>query len=159
MQHLLTSLLAAFAPACYPPPVDAPVTLPFVAPACAYCPGHRGLEYGVSPGTQVRAVSGGVVRFSGVVAGTRYVVVLQDDGLVATYGDLDRAARRAGDTVHRGETVGTSTATVSFGLRDGERYLDPAPRLGRWKRRPRLVPSGDRVARPGRPPTLQCTAR
>ena len=158
MQHLLTSLLVAFVPACYPPPVDAPVTRPFVAPPCAYCPGHRGLEYRVSPGTPVRAVSGGVVRFSGLVAGTMYVVVLQDDGLVATYGDLDRAVRRAGDPVRVSEMVGASTATVYFGLRDGDQYLDPAPRLGRWRRRPRLVPSGDRAARPGRPPSLHCPA-
>lgn len=144
---------------CYPPPVDAPIVQPFVAPACAYCTGHRGLEYQLAPGTSVRAVAPGVVTFSGLVAGTRYVVVMQDDGLSATYGQLDHSSRQAGDAVRAGEAVGASTDGLYFGLRDGDRYLDPQPRLGRWKRRARLVPSGGRAPRPAPPPTLQCGSR
>ena len=52
-----------------------PVVDPFRAPACAWCPGNRGLEYAPPPGPPVRAVAAGVVTFTGVVAGTRYVVV------------------------------------------------------------------------------------
>ena len=156
MQHLLTALVAAFAPACYLPPVDAPVARPFVAPACTYCPGHRGLEYDLDAGTTVRAVAGGLVTFSGVVAGTRYIVVLQNDGLSATYGQLERSVLHVGESMGVGDVVGASSDTLYFGLRDGERYLDPQPRLGRWKRRARLVPSGGRAPRPAAAPTLQC---
>src|SRR3954470_12542621 len=82
-------LLLALTPAqCYAPPVTAPVVDPFRQPPCAQCAGNRGLEYATPPGTAVTAVAGGVVTFSGVVAGTRYVVVDQPDGYRATYGRL-----------------------------------------------------------------------
>ena len=101
---------------CYLPPVDAPIVEPFVAPPCPYCPGHRGVEYDVAPGTPVRAGAPGVVTFSGVVAGTRYLVVLDDDGLSATYGMLasstavDGARVKVGDVIARtGGSYGEQT--------------------------------------------------
>ena len=50
-------------------------SIPFRAPACAYCPGNRGLEYDAAVGSPVRAAAAGTVTFAGVVAGVRYVVV------------------------------------------------------------------------------------
>src|SRR5436190_15456090 len=58
------------------PPVDAPVTEPFRAPATPYGPGHRGIEYGTAPGAVVRAPGPGVVAFAGVVASRRFVAVV-----------------------------------------------------------------------------------
>lgn len=156
MQPLLATLIAAAASACYPPPVEAPISRPFIAPACIYCPGHRGLDYELRAGTLVHAVAGGVVTFSGAVAGIHFVVVLQDDGLAATYGALAPSPRHAGETVRTGEVLGASTDLLYFGLRDGDLYVDPQPRLGRWRRRPRLVPSGGARPRSTRAPTLQC---
>ena len=85
-------------PACLLPPVVAPVVDPFRDPGCAWCPGNRGLTYGVATGTVVRAAAAGSVTFSGRVAGTRYVVVEHAaGGLRATYGgpgvDLGRCRR------------------------------------------------------------------
>lgn len=149
-------LVAALAATCWMPPVDAPVTDPFRAPACTWCPGNRGIEYGPEPGRSVTAVAGGVVSFAGTVVATRYVVVLHDDGLRATYGRLAAVAVRAGDQVHPGTRLGTTSTELYFGLRRGDEAVDPTPFLGTLRRRPRLVPVDGTPRRPGPPPRLVC---
>jgi murein DD-endopeptidase MepM/ murein hydrolase activator NlpD len=143
--------------ACYAPPVRAPIVDPFRAPACAQCAGNRGLEYATDPGTPVSAVAPGTVSFSGVVAGTRYVVVDQSDGYRATYGKLAAATVVVGSQVRAGAIVGTTTAAFYFGLRVGEEYVDPAPMLGTYRYRPRLVPVDGTARRAPPPPRLACT--
>ena len=134
-------LVAAALAVCYPPPVDAPVSVPFVQPACTYCPGHRGLEYRLAPGTPVRFIAPGVVTFAGMVAGTEYVVVLQIDGLRATYGQLEAALVARGDVVAVGQAAGRSGPQLYFGLRNAaDTPIDPAPLLGVLVGRVRLVP-------------------
>jgi murein DD-endopeptidase MepM/ murein hydrolase activator NlpD len=135
-------LVASLAAGCVPPPVDAPVAVPFRQPACRWCPGHRGLEFRTEPGAPVRAVAPGVVAFAGRVAGTLYVVVLHADGVRATYGMLATSAPTRGDVVLRGALVGRAGPRVYFGLRalDGS-PIDPTPLLGREVARPRLVPT------------------
>ena len=135
--------------ACYVAPVPAPVATPFVAPACAYCVGHRILEYDTSPGGPVVAAAAGRVTFVGVVVGTRYVTIQGNDGLRATYGMLASIAVPAGSTVSAGDVIATSTDHFSFGLRIGDLYVDPAPFIGTVNRRARLVPAN---GAPGRPP-------
>ena len=154
----LVLALALLPAACYVPPVDAPIVDPFREPACAQCAGNRGLEYATAPGTPVRAVAGGIVSFSGVVAGTRYVVVDHAaGGLRATYGDLAVSALAVGDVVAAGAVVGrVGDHGLHFGLRRGETYVDPAPLLGRLVERPRLVPTDGTAPRPAPPPRLRC---
>ena len=80
-------------PSCLLPPVDAPVVDPFRAAAVPVVPGQpRPRRTPSAPGTPVRAAAAGTVTFSGVVAGTRYVVVDHADGLRATYGGLASTA-------------------------------------------------------------------
>lgn len=158
MGSVLAILVAALSPTCYIPPVTAPIVEPYDAPACAYCPGHRGVEYGTLPGAAVRAVAPGVVTFAGVVVGTRYVVVLHPDGISATYGNLASARPAAGDQVSVGEIVGTSGGRLYFGLRRGDTYLDPAGYLGVVRHRPRLVPSSAASGRPAAPRPASCPA-
>ena len=89
---------------CLVPPIEAPVVDPFRMPACPYCAGNRGIEYGPRPGQAVVAMADGLVVFAGSVAGTRWLVVEHRDGLRASYGWLatmsvtrgDRGARRPG---------------------------------------------------------------
>jgi murein DD-endopeptidase MepM/ murein hydrolase activator NlpD len=144
------------ADACWLPPVDAPVVDPFRPPSCAWCAGNRGLEYGTSGGTIVRAVAAGEVTFSGTVAGVRYVVVRHADGRRATYGGLATSPVHTGDVVAARSVVGTTDGHLHFGLREGDLYLDPAPLLGRLVGRPRLVPVDGTAARAGPPPRLRC---
>ena len=156
----LALVVATLAPGCLAPPVPGPVTRPFVAPACAYCPGHRGVEYATLPGTSVRAVAAGTVTFAGKVAGTTYVVLAQPDGLTATYGFLQAVTVRRGAQVAAGQVVGRSTQRVYFGWRRGEVPVDPTPLLGRWRGRARLVPTDGSRGRPAGPGSgqLQCPA-
>ena len=111
------------------------------------------------PGTVVQIVAPGVVTFADVVAGTRYVVVLQTDGLRSTYGMLQTALVTRGDVVVAGEAVGNSGPQFYFGLRDATNDpVDPTPLLGVRVGRARLLPSGGGSGRRAPPPRLACTA-
>jgi len=149
--------LILLTPSCYTPPVDAPIVDPFRAPACAFCAGNRGLEYQPPPGSTVIAAAPGVVRFNGVVAGVRYVVVEQPDGRTATYGRLAVSKVALGATVAQNDVLATTTDRFFFGLREGQRYIDPAPFLGHPRSRPRLVPFGDWPRRRAPPPVMVCS--
>ncbi len=122
------------APTTWTMPVDGSVDRPFVEPAGPYGAGHRGVDVAAAPGSRVRAAGPGVVTFAGPVAGTLHVVVLHDGGLRTSYSFLADVSVRAGASVARGDVVGTSggadagdhaAGVVHFGLRRGDRYLDP----------------------------------
>jgi murein DD-endopeptidase MepM/ murein hydrolase activator NlpD len=154
----MVATLMFLVPACYQPPVDSPIVDPFRAPSCTYCAGNRGLEYQPQAGSRVVAAAPGVVRFNGVVAGVRYVVIDQIDGRSATYGRLASSSVRVAARVSRGDTIGTTTERFYFGLRVGDRYVDPAPFLGVLRYRPRLVPLDGSPPRRAPPPTMACAA-
>jgi murein DD-endopeptidase MepM/ murein hydrolase activator NlpD len=147
---------AAEASECWRPPVAAPVADPFVAPACRWCPGNRGIEYATTPGTAVRAVRAGTVSFAGSVAGIGYVVVEHPGGRRATYGALASIRVGRGDVVLARSVVGVSGVRLHFGLRDGRRYIDPTPYLGRLVHPTRLVPHDGSPAAPAGRPRLRC---
>ena len=154
----VVATLVVLSSTCYQQPVHAPVVDPFRAPACAFCSGNRGLEYQPNAGSPVFAAAAGVVTFSGVVAGVRYLVVVQTDGRSATYGRLAVARVTLGATVRSGEAIATTTERFYFGLRQGDRYVDPSPFLGVARYRPRLVPVDGSAPRPPPPPTMRCAA-
>lgn len=142
--------------ACWSPPVVAAVSDPFREPACRWCPGNRGIEYDTRPGQAVVAVETGRVTFAGTVATTTYVVIEHRDGRRATYGGLIARRHDLGDIVLRGQEVGVAGGSLHFGLRVGERYIDPAPSIGRLVGRPRLVPADGSPAPPAQP-VLRCS--
>jgi murein DD-endopeptidase MepM/ murein hydrolase activator NlpD len=142
---------------CWPPPVVAPVSDPFREPACAWCPGNRGIEFGTSRGASVRAVATGRVTFAGIVTGTVYVIVRHGSGHRVTYGNLESESYDVGDLIVRGQLVGRAAGAFHLGLRDGDRYVDPGPYLGRYVRRPRLIPADGSRSNPPPPPRLTCS--
>ena len=127
----------------YRPPVNAPVIDAFRPPAHVGAPGNRGLEYATVPGTAVRAAAPGVVSFAGRVGRHAHVTVVHPDGVRTSYSFLRTVAVRAAQRVAAGDVLGTAGASLHFGARIGEAYVDPAVLLGAT-RRARLVP----VARP-----------
>lgn len=159
---LITLAIASSAPvpvvraACWRPPVAAPISDPFRPPACRWCPGNRGVEYDTRPGQRVTAVESGRVSFAGTVAGTIYVVVEHRDGRRVTYGGLAERRHDTGAVVLRGQLVGTTGDEFHFGVRLGDRYVDPTGSIGRLVGRPRLVPSDGRPAAPAPPLRLRC---
>ena len=133
----------------YRPPVDGPIIDHFRPPACSWCPGNRGIDYAVAPGTQVRASAPGVVTFAGAIGGQRFVTVLHADGLRTSYAFLATIEVHAGQAVAQGDVVGTSGAAVHFGVRRGTVYLDPELLLAGWRAVPRLVPTDGAPRRAG----------
>lgn len=142
--------------ACWLAPVVAPISDPYRAPVCPWCAGNRGVEYTTRPGTAVRAVAAGRVTFADTVVDRRYVVVEHGDGRRATYGHLASIAVRVGDRVVARSIVGTAGATMHFGLRDGDRYLDPTREIGRPAYPIRLVPLDGSPGAPPGPPRPRC---
>ncbi len=109
----------------YRPPVLAPITDHFRAPDHPYGPGNRGIDYATVPGTPVGAAAPGRVTFANAVAGRLVVVVSHSDGLRTTYDGLATIAVAEGDDVGAGHALGTASAHLHFGVRDGTSYLDP----------------------------------
>jgi murein DD-endopeptidase MepM/ murein hydrolase activator NlpD len=138
-------LVAQVAPTCRPsqrylPPVDAPITDPFRAPATPFGPGNRGLEYGTTPGQTIRAIGGGVVTFAGSIGGSRYVTVAHADGLRSSYSFLAEVSVAERDLVVAGQPVGRAGLRFHLGVRCADAYLDPASLVGTGRWRARLVP-------------------
>ena len=144
--------MVAAALSCWTPPVVAPVERAFEAPACAWCPGHRGLRYDTTTGTPVVAPTAGRVSFAGAVAGNRWVTITEPAGRRITVGPLRSVGVQVGATVVAGQAVGRAGDHLLLSVRtpagsDGA-YLDPADLVGRLVGRPRLVPTGGRTPSP-----------
>lgn len=127
-------------PGTYRPPVARRVVDPFRLPEGTYRAGNRGLEYATVPGDPVVAVGAGRVAFAGAVGGRLVVSIDHPDGRRSTLTNLASLAVRRGDVVARGTPVGTALAGLHLGLREGRRYVDPAPFLAPAARRAVLVP-------------------
>lgn len=122
------------------PPVPGAVVRPYVEPAAAFAPGHRGVDFAALPGTPVRAAGRGEVVFAGAVAGALHVVVLHRGDVRTSYSFLAEVRVTAGATVEAGDVVGIAggadpdhghgVGLVHFGLRVGDRYVDPSVLFG-----------------------------
>jgi murein DD-endopeptidase MepM/ murein hydrolase activator NlpD len=122
--------------------VDPPsgVVRPFDAPEHEWGAGHRGVDLVAPEGSGVRSPGPGVVTFAGQVARRGVVVVTHPDGLRTSLEPVAPSVR-VGTTVGAGSTIGAvesiradgSTtpnhceprSCVHWGVRRGERYLDP----------------------------------
>jgi hypothetical protein len=121
---------ATAAPGDYLPPVDRPLVDRFRPPPTPYGAGNRGVDYATESGEPVRAAAGGEVTFAGRVGLGLHVVVLHPDGVRTSYSFLAAVLVRRGDRVARGDPVGTAGASLHWGARVGETYVDPLGLLG-----------------------------
>jgi len=143
------------------PPVAGPVVRGFREPTDAYGAGHRGVDYLAPVGTPVGAAGPGVVAFAGAVGGSLHVVVDHGGGTRTSTSFLAEVLVAEGDNVVVGTTLGRAggsepgsgheAGVVHFGVRVGERYVDPvrlfAP--GDLTDRVRLAPSDGPAPDPG----------
>ena len=113
----------------YRPPVEGPVVEPFRAPEHDYAAGNRGVDFSAAAGEEVRAVADGEVVFAGQVGGALHVVVRHADGLRSSLSFVADITVRRGQDVRAGDVIAVAGGPVHFGLRAGERYLDPMPFL------------------------------
>ncbi|UKJ64450.1 M23 family metallopeptidase [Cellulosimicrobium cellulans] len=118
------------------------VLAPYDPPLQSWLPGHRGVDLAAAAGEPVLAPAPGVVTFTGPVAGRDVVVVTHDDGLRTSLEPVTGSAPR-GTRVAAGDVVGTvqdsdgaavvshcAATCVHWGVRRGERYVDPLALLG-----------------------------
>ncbi len=156
---------AAAAGTTWSPPVPGRVVRPFSEPANQFAAGHRGVDFAAPAGAAVRAAGAGTVAFAGDVAGSLHVVVAHTNGLRTSYSFLLDVSVHVGQTVARGDVVGHAGGTdedhavgvLFFGLRVGDRYVDPMVlfRPRDLTELVRLVPAGERPARPWVSPTRE----
>lgn len=115
------------------PPVNGPIVRRFVQPLGPYASGHRGIDFGVGPGTTVVASASGTVTFAGPVADDGLFVTV-DHGVIRTsYSYLSRIDVEVGKKVDQGQVVGLSgeghpgsgVSALHFGARVGSEYIDP----------------------------------
>ncbi len=91
-------------------PVQGPVLSPFGVRFQGIRPDlHRGVDIQVPDGTEVRAMSGGRVRFAGVMRGYGYVIWLDHSGdVLSVYGHLSVLRVVAGEEVRGGQVIALS---------------------------------------------------
>lgn len=130
MSHLVSVLLAVTPPVPPVAPVLGIVVDGFRAPACQRCAGHRGVTIATASGSQVRAVTGGVIVFVGQVARVLYVVEDIGSGVKVTYGRLSGTGLVRGDAVAAGEAIGVSSDQLYLGVRVHGSYVNPLQFLG-----------------------------
>lgn len=107
----------------------------FEEPAVRWGPGHRGVDLAVTVGTPVGSPAAGVVVFAGRVVDREVITVRHADGLRSSLEPVSAdvavgAAVAPGDVVGHLGTGGHCTGCLHWGVRDGERYLDPLSLLG-----------------------------
>ncbi|MFT4201884.1 M23 family metallopeptidase [Gordonia sp. (in: high G+C Gram-positive bacteria)] len=140
----LAATLIAVSVAAPPPAVAAPrygwplqprprVVTAYDPPAKRWLAGHRGVDLAAVEGQLVLAAGDGTVTFAGKVAGKPVVSIRHSSTLWTTYEPVE-ASVRAGQTVRRGDAVGTvrvghegcpTAACLHWGARTG-----PGPRAG-----------------------------
>jgi murein DD-endopeptidase MepM/ murein hydrolase activator NlpD len=120
-------------------PVDAPVTSPFGLRTEGSSLGlHRGVDFQLPDGTEVRAMAGGRVRFSGTQSGFGQVIWLEHSSSVLTvYAHLSAIHVQAGENVRNGQVIGLSGHSgnvtgshLHFEIWRNGREVDPVPLLG-----------------------------
>lgn len=121
------------------PPLPGAVLRGFVVGEQNWEPGHRGVDLAGAPGDPVMAAAAGRISWSGVIAGVPMVTVQHPDGIRTTYQPV-LALALVDDQVSAGQVIGTlqaghclESACLHWGVRDGDRYLDPLAWLGGWQ--------------------------
>ena len=108
------------------------VTRSFQPPAQKWLSGHRGVDLGAAPGTEIRSPAAGTVSFSGVVVDRPVITVDHGNGLKSSFEPLNASVKR-GDTVSRGQVIGTIAGAghcspadcVHWGVRRDGEYVNP----------------------------------
>ena len=96
---------------------------------------NDGIDIAGTPGAQVRAAGAGTVAAVIEDSDGRPIAVIRHEGnLLTVYSNLAALSVAKGDSVSRGQTIGTLPASGSpalhFEVRDGIESLDPNPLLG-----------------------------
>jgi len=112
------------------------IVSPYVAPAHAYGPGHRGIDVAAQIGADAVAPSSGTVAFSGTVVDRPLITIDHGSGLITTLEPV-LSELSPGDAVARGDVVGqvaagghAASGTLHLGVRLHGEYVNPLLLLG-----------------------------
>lgn len=117
----------------YRVPVAGIVEREFDAPEARWAAGHRGVDLAAAVGAAVAAPADGRVTFAGTVVDRGVVTVTHPDGRRSSLEPVV-ASVAVGDAVAAGDVVGTvqdvaghcaPRACLHWGVREGDRYVDP----------------------------------
>jgi murein DD-endopeptidase MepM/ murein hydrolase activator NlpD len=150
---------SAVAAARLPTPADWPlagfpaVRRGFDPPAVVFGAGHRGVDLAAKQGDTVLAAASGTVAFVGSIAG-KPVISLDHGGVRTTYEPV-ASTLHSGDRVALGQVIGVLSSgghcsapkintCLHWGLREGNRYLDPLLLVGKDGGQLRLVAAAQR---------------
>lgn len=89
---------------------------------------NDGIDISAAPGSQVSAAGGGTVAaVTRDTDGVPIVVVRHDDGLMTVYAGIDKLSVSKGDSVKRGQSIGTarSNGVLHFEVRNGFDSVNP----------------------------------
>jgi len=120
-------------------PVNAPLTSDFGLRILGASPDlHRGVDFGVPTGTEVRAMAEARVRFAGAMNGFGNVVWLDHgQSTLTVYAHLSEIKVQEGESVTGGQIVGLSGASgnvtaphLHFEIWRWGHEVDPVPLLG-----------------------------
>ncbi|WP_223841993.1 M23 family metallopeptidase [Kocuria sp. cx-455] len=108
------------------------VTRSFQPPAQKWLSGHRGVDLGAAPGTEVRSPAAGTVSFTGVVVDRPVITVDHGAGLKSSFEPVAATVER-GQSVARGQVIGTIAEAghcppancVHWGVRRDGDYVNP----------------------------------
>ena len=104
----------------------------FVVGPQRWSPGHRGVDLAAATGSTVRSPADGVIAFTGRVVDRDVVSVVHDDGRRSSVEPV-LSELAVGTVVRAGDPLGTvqpgthcgATPCVHWGVREGQRYVDP----------------------------------
>ena len=83
------------------------------------------------PGSEVIAIADGTVTAVSELSGDTFGILIDHgSGLESVYAYLADASIQPGDTVQRGQKIGSGETNVYFELRENETAIDPAARMG-----------------------------
>lgn len=129
------------------PPVSGSVLRGFDVGEFNWLPGHRGVDLAASQDSELRAAWKGVVAWIGVIDQVPSISINHPDGTRTTYQPVI-ASVAVGEPVVTGQVIGRVTGThcepascLHWGVKRGEKYLDPLLWLSHDVAKVRLLPS------------------
>jgi hypothetical protein len=115
---------------------------------------HRGLDFAMPEGTELRAIQEGTIRVAdyGSTNAGKTVFIEGEDGKTYIFGHLKDFAVESGQKVHVGDLLGHSGSTgfstgphLHLGIKEGGQFIDPAPYADLIQKMGQIKPTAEKL--------------